>query len=171
MREHLKQDRWLRQSWLRRLVLTSPLAALVGWVACDPGDGCCNTCSRNYYLGRTDDAQVWIENIQESGNECVIDDLPQEVPEGVSTFVAVASAFDGVVSRVSDRIVVEAHATGNVSSELCNGLEVHDAATFLAANIAPGTRVCLVDHAASEVLCTQKGCPDALSCRVHTGAI
>ena len=116
MRKHLEQDRWRRQSWLRRVILTSPLAALVGWVACDPGDGCCNTCGRNYYVGRTDAAQVWIENIQEGSNECEIDDLPREVPGGVSTFVAVVSAFDGVGSRASDRIVVEAHATGDVSS-------------------------------------------------------
>lgn len=162
-------DHW--QPRLRGIILTSPLAALVGWAACDPGEGCCNSCARNYYLGAVGDPQVWIENINEGGNECEIDELPRELPDGVNTFVGVASAFDGGDALASDRIVVEAHATGDVSSESCDGLDVHDAATFLAAKIAPGTRVCLVDRVSSEVLCSQKSCVDGLSCQVHPGAI
>lgn len=138
---------------------------VLSWGACDPVDACCNSCGRSYRVGSPDDASLWIENIQEGGNECEIGDMPRAIPDGTSTLVAVAGTYEG--AGEVDRVTVEDHAPGDAAAQLCEDLAVYTAEAFVDAEVAPGTRVCLIDEVFTELACTQLGCPEGLSCSMH----
>ncbi len=151
-----------------RRTLVGLAAALTLWVACDPGEGdCCNGCGRNYYVG-LGQGRLWIENIQDGGNECEIDDVPQQIPDGINTLVVVVEQLPEGGSGGPDRITVEEHAEGEAAEQTCMGLDVYTAEEFAQSSPALGTRACLVDEVTAEVACTQKSCAGGLSCSVRS---
>ncbi len=150
-----------------RRTLVGVALSWMSWSGCDPGpDDCCNGCGRNYSVG-AGRVRLWISNIQEGGNECEIDDLPTEIPEGINTLVVVAEELAEGHTAPSG-VEVEDHFADDATAQACDGLEVYTAEEFVAAAVAPGTRACIVDEVIGNVACSQKECAGGLSCSVRS---
>jgi len=115
--------------------------------------GCCNSCSRDYYLAEGDDRWATrISSAGEAGDECAIDEVPRSYEDGPHTLlVEVMAADDGGATEVHTRGVL----TGE-HADCADGEPAQPRSALAEASV--GDTLCVVADVTSETLCTEMAC-------------
>lgn len=138
--------------------------AAVVLAGCDPC-ACVNGCVRSYEIQdevtepvTARPPAVTIENRQESGMDCEIEQMPHSLPAGRHVLVLTIRDHAGVPARYSADLVSLGNETEQ--AELCaDAVRSFPSVQELdGETIEPGETVCVVGEVKASTLCTQKGC-------------